>query len=165
MSDDELNFLFNQSYRTLSVFVQLPVAETSSDNDEDKQESDQINGERAKSVSASVDTEKSLPTDIGNRRQSKPPAALIYLDSQCDRYRVQCLLHALNDASDQTAIANLSKVAERHGLRRLLRIMGETIALSSQDDDSEQTTTHRRVAWTLANLRLNLPAFKRRLFE
>ena len=98
--------------------LQLPVAESHSDSDPEL-----ANGEH--SVAVREEAASSLEAVKSTSRET--PKTLTYLNSQCDRYRLQCLLHTLNDVTDKHLASTLFSVGLRHGLNRLCRIIKDTV--------------------------------------
>ena len=66
--------------------------------------------------------------DAERDNQTTPPMTLVYLDSLCDRGRLEFLLATLQQASegDVNLVDRLYATATNHALKRLCRIINET---------------------------------------
>lgn len=110
---------------------QIPVAEEVVDADNKA-----FNGD-LKSDAATSESSASLTRPDANNDKSvdgEIPRSLIYLDSQCDRHRLQCLLYSLHDVRDKKLVSSLYNIGQRHGLRRLCRIINETVPSRAGSD-------------------------------
>jgi hypothetical protein len=55
------------------------------------------------------------------------PKSLLYLNTLCDRRRLECLIHTLDSVSHQHLVKKLHSIAHKHSLSRLSRIIEETL--------------------------------------
>lgn len=109
------NILFEVLQNLLSELVvmlaELPVSEKK-----------QVNG----SEKVLKESEADKTSDSAYLEETPIPMSLVYMDKLCDRCRIQYMVKTLGEVKDRDCNALLFTVSQRHGLKRLAKIIEST---------------------------------------
>jgi len=107
------------------ICVQLPVAKSNCESVTELRNGN--NDLHETTVAETNESSTNAREDTDKTTNYETPKSLVYLNLQCDRYRLQCLLHSLQDIGNRNLVATLYTIGLKHDLHRLCRIIDDTV--------------------------------------